>query len=106
MSQDKSPIKYARDTEFSKLKAQNSSKETVDNFRQAVKWRPCLFQSIDWSGARTTWSTFCEIVENCTGLTVLNMVRMQGGLSEYPVIRAINIVELNVSETKLDDSHL
>ena len=34
------------------------------------------------------------------------MVRMQGGLSEYPVIRAINIVELNVSETKLDDSHL
>ena len=37
MSQDKSPIKYARDTEFSKLKAQNSSKETVDNFRQAVK---------------------------------------------------------------------
>ena len=34
------------------------------------------------------------------------MVRMQGGLSEYPVIRAINIVELNVSETKVDDSHL
>ena len=37
MSQNKSPIKYARDTEFSKLKTQNSSKETVDNFRQAVK---------------------------------------------------------------------
>ena len=34
------------------------------------------------------------------------MARMQGGLSEYPVIRAINIVELNLSETKLDDSHL
>ena len=106
ISQDKSLIKYARDTEFSEVKAQNSSKETVDNFRQAVKWRPCLFQSIDLSGASTNWSTFCEIVENCTRLTVLNMARMQGGLSEYPVIRAINIVELNLSETKLDDSHL
>ena len=106
ISQDKSLIKYARDTEFSKVKAQNSSKETADNFRQAVEWRPCLFQSIDLSGARTTWSTFCEIVENCTGLTVLNMARMQDGLSEYPVIRAINIVELNLGETKVDDSHL
>ena len=37
ISQDKSLIKYARDTEFSEVKAQNSSKETVDNFRQAVK---------------------------------------------------------------------
>ena len=106
ISQDKSLIKYARDSEFSEVKAQNSSKETVDNFLQAVEWRPCLFQSIDLSGAKTTWSTFCEIVQNCPGLTVLNMAKMQGELSEYPVIRAINIVELNLSETKLDDSHL
>ena len=75
ISQDKSLIKYARDTEFSEVKAQN-------------------------------WSTFCEIVENCTRLTVLNMARMHGGLSENPVIRAINIVQLNLSATKLDDSHL
>ena len=99
ISQDKSLIKYARDTEFSEVKAQNSSKETVNKFHQAVKWRPCLFQSIDLSGASTNWSTFCEIVENCTRLTVLNIARMQGGLSEYPVIRAINIVQLNFSET-------
>ena len=34
------------------------------------------------------------------------MARMHGGLSEYPVIRANNIVQLNLSETNLDDSHL
>ena len=34
------------------------------------------------------------------------MARMQDGLSVYPVIRAINIVELNLGKTKLDDSHL
>ena len=72
----------------------------MDNFRQAVKSRPRHFQSIDLSGARTTWSTFCEIVENCTGLTVLNMVRMQGGLSEYPVIRAINICGAQLERNK------
>ena len=34
------------------------------------------------------------------------MAGMQDGLSEYPVIRAINIVELNLGETNQDDSHL
>ena len=77
---------YARDIEFSEVKAQNSSKETVDNFFQAVKWRPCLFHSIDLSGAKTAWSTFCEIVQNCTGVTVLNMAK---------------VLELNLRKTKL-----
>lgn len=106
ISYDKTLIKYARYHEFSVVKAQNTSKETVDNFLIAVQWRPSLFRSIDLSGAKTTWATFCKIVENCAGLTVLNMARMKGELSKYPVIRAVNIAELNLSQTMLDDSHL
>lgn len=100
---DKSLIKYAKEEDFLEINARHSSKETVDNFLQAIEWSPSLFHSIDLCGAKTSWETFCEIVHNCTGLKVLNMAKMEGELSEYPLIRAVNIVELNLSKTMIDD---
>ena len=100
---DKSLIKYARDEEFLEINARDSSKQTVDNFLQAVQWRPNLFHCIDLCGAKTTWATFCAITNCCVELRILNMARIKGEIPEYPLIRAANIVELNVSETLIDD---
>ena len=72
------------------------SKETVDNFLQAVNWRPRLFQYIDLSCSKTTWETFCETSRHPTS----------GETSRHPTIRASKIVELNLSETLIDDNLL
>ena len=63
-----------------------------------MKWRPSLFESIDLCGASTTWEAFCKIVQNCDRLKVLNMAKMKATLSECPIIQAVNIVELTLSE--------
>ena len=83
-----------------------SEHRTHQSFFIAIEWRASLFHSIDLSGAKTTWETFCKIVENCAGLTVLNMAKMKGEFSKNPVIRAVNIADLSLSYTVLDDSHL
>lgn len=100
---DRSLIKCATDEEFLEVKARDSSKEAVNTFLQVVKWRPSLFLCIDLCGAKTTWETFCEIAHCCAELKVLNVARIEGEIPEYPLIRATNIVELNLSETLIDD---
>ena len=79
---DKSLIKYAGEEEFSEIIARGSSEETVQNFLQAVKWSPCLFQSIDLCCAKTTWETFCHVVHNCAELKILNMAGVNGETHE------------------------
>lgn len=101
---DKSLIKCATDEEFLETSARDSSIETVNYFLQAVKWRPSLFHSIDLCGAKTTWETFSEIAQNCCELKILNMARIEGKISGYPLIQAVKIVELNLSETVINDS--
>ena len=96
-------IKYAGREDFSEINARYSSKETVDNFLQTMKWRPRLFHSIDLCGATTTWKTFGEVAHNCTELKILNKARAKGEIREYPLIKATNIVELNLSETLIND---
>ena len=75
LAYDKNFIKYAGRKDLSEINARDSLKETVDNFLQAVKWRPRMFHSIDLCGATTTWKTFGEIAHNCTELKILNMAR-------------------------------
>lgn len=109
LAYDKNLIKYAGRKDLSEINARDSLKETVDNFLQAVKWRPRMFHkprmfhSIDLCGATTTWKTFGEIAHNCTELKILNMARTKGEILEYPLIQATNIVELNLSETLIND---
>ena len=103
LAYDKNLIKYAGRKDLSEISARDSLKETVDNFLQAVKWRPRMFHSIDLCGATTTWKTFGEIAHNCTELKILNMARTKGEILEYPLIQATNIVELNLSETLIND---
>lgn len=103
---DRSLIRYAKEEEFLEITVRNSPKETVDNFLQAVNWRPRLFQYIDLSCSKTTWETFCEIVHLCTELKILNMAGIKGETSRHPTIRASKIVELNLSETLIDDNLL
>lgn len=103
LAYDKNLIKCAGRKDLSEINARDSLKETVDNFLPAVKWRPCMFHSIDFCGARTTWKTFGEIAHNCTELKILNMARTKGEILEYPLIQATNIVELNLSETLIND---
>ena len=62
-----------------------------------------MFHSIDLCGAKTTWKTFGEIAHNCTELKIVNMARTKGEILEYPLIQATNIVELNLSETLIND---
>ena len=100
---DESSIKHAGEEEFLEISPRNSSKETVDSFLQVVKWRPRLFQFIDLSCAKTTWETFCEIVHCCAELKILNMTGIEGEISQHSLIGASKIVELNLSETLLDD---
>lgn len=95
----KNLIKYAGRKVLSEINARDSSKETLDNFLQAVKWRPRMFHSIDLCGATTIWKTFGEIAHNCTELKILNMARTKSVILEYPLIQATNIVKLNLSET-------
>ena len=94
---DKSLIKYARDEEFLETSARGSSTETLNYFLAS------LFHSIDLSGAKAMWETFCEIAHNCGELKILNMARIEGKISEYPLIQAVKIVELNLSETTIND---
>ena len=83
--------------------ARGSSTETLNYFLQAVQWRPSLFHSIDLSGGKATWEMFREIAHNCGELKILNMARIEGKISEYPLIQAVKIVELNLSETTIND---
>ena len=106
ISYDKSLIRYAGEEEFSEITARGSSEETVQNFLQAVKWRPCLFHSIDLCCTKTTSETFCHVVHNCAELKILNMAGIKGETHELPLIQASNIVELNLSETLIDDRFL
>ena len=103
MAYDKSLIKYAGEEEFLEISPRNSLKETVDSFLQVVQWRPRLFQFVDLSCAETTWETFCEIVNCCAGLKILNMTGIEGEISRHPLIGVSKLVELNLSETLLDD---
>ena len=98
---DKSLIKYARDEEFLETNARGSSTETLNYFLQAVQWTPSLFQSIDLSGAKATWETFRVIAHNCGELKILNMARIEGKISEYPLIQAVKIVELIITRKHL-----
>ena len=98
---DKSLIKYARDEEFLETNARGSSTETLNYFLQAVQWRPSLFQSIDLSGAKATWETFRVIAHNCGELKILNMARIEGKISEYPLIQVVKIVELIITRKHL-----
>ena len=92
--------------EFSEIIARGSSQERVQNFLQAVKWRPCLFHSIDLCCTKTTWETFCHVVHNCAKLKILNMAGIEGETHELPLIQASKIVELNLSKTLIDDRFL
>ena len=103
LAYEKNLIKYAGRKDLSEIKARDSSKETVDNFLQAVKRRPRMFHSTDLCGATTTWKTFGEIAYNCTELKILNKGRTKGEILEYPLIQATNMVELNLSETLIND---
>ena len=103
---DRSLVRYAREEDFLEVKARDKSSETVESFLEIVEWRPNLFHSIDLSGSKTTWEEFAKIVRNCGGLVVLNMAKMEGEVSDYPLIRAGNIVELNLSQTTIDDCFL
>ena len=85
------------------ISPRNSLKETVDSFLQVVKWRPRLFQFIDLSCAKTTWETFCEIVNCCAELKILNMTGIEGKIYQHRLIGRSKLVELNLSETLLDD---
>ena len=86
---DRTLMKYAEDEEFLEINARDSSKETMDNFLQAIKWRPSLFHCIDLCVAKTTWETCCEIANRCAELRILNMARIEGEIpEEYPLIRA------------------
>ena len=91
LAYDKNLIKYAGRKDLSEINARDSLKETVDNFLQAVKWRPRMFHSIDLCGATTTWKTFGEIAHNCTELKILNMARTKGEILEYPLIQATTL---------------
>lgn len=105
LAYDKSLINYATEKEFSEINVEDASAETVNYFLQAVKWRPSLFHRIDLSGAKTTWETFHKIAHNCSELIILNMARIEGKVShpDYPLIQAVKLVELNLSETMIDD---
>ena len=78
----------------------------MESFLEIVEWRPHLFHSIDLCGSKTKWEEFGKIVRNCGGLFVLNMAKMEGEVCDYPSIRAGNIVELNLNQTKIDDHFL
>ena len=106
IAHDKSLIRYAGEEEFLEMNARDSSEETVDNFLQAVKWRPRLFHRIDLCCAKTTWKAFCDIVHNCAELKMLYMAGIKGDIRQQPLIRASKIVELNLSETLIDDRFL
>ena len=96
-------MKYAGEGDFLEISPRNSLKETVDSFLQVVKWRPRLFQFIDLSCAETTWKTFCEIVNCCAELKILNMTGIEAEISRHPLIGVSKLVKLNLSETLLDD---
>ncbi|CAH3017058.1 unnamed protein product [Porites evermanni] len=65
-----------------------------------------MFHSTDLCGATTTWKTFGEIAYNCTELKILNKGRTKGEILEYPLIQATNMVELNLSETLINDQFI
>ena len=62
-----------------------------------------MFHSVELCGAKTTWKTVGEIAHNCTELKIVNMSRTKGEILEYPLIQATNIVELQLSETLIND---
>ena len=106
LAHDKSLVKKARPSELLEIKAKQAGEECVDSFMQVVEWRPNVLQSIDLSGAKTTWTTFGKILHNCQELRVLNMAKMRGETSTLTSIQSLKLVELNVSETLINDELL
>ena len=46
---------------------------------------------------------FREIAHNCGELKILNMARIEGKISEYPLIQAVKIMELNLNQATIND---
>ena len=47
--------------------------------------------------------TFGKTLDNCQELSVLNMAKMRGEASTLTSIQSLKLVELNVSETLIND---